>query len=264
MLDLNATAVAHENDTLTHSDNQDHALGEITYAVGDDTKSGAPGVSFNGGTDTIGGSIGTFTTVMDIELPFSSALELFSDIDVVGINTTLDTRFAYQILVSTTFSVLDLYGLLYSGSGSTISSVTASSGQDLVFDLASGQGIEHIAISDSSNDDVGDYTITINNDDTIASSIGGGVALTDVEATFTSEIDVIGDVDVIDIGSVLDARFAYQVALSTTANDFRLYGLLRDTSGTMQFSGIAPSDGMDLIFDLATGAGVQYIEVADA
>ncbi|MCH2165779.1 MAG: hypothetical protein MK098_14180, partial [Marinovum sp.] len=230
-------------------DSSNNDIGDYTITINND--------------DTIASGIDPSSPVMDIEAAFSSNIDVNGDVDVVKINTTLGALFACQIAISNQSGELDLYAVLLDGSAAVQTSGSASSGQDLVFNLASGYGIEYISLGDSSNNDIGDYTITINNDDTIASAVDASTTIMSIEAPFTSNIDVQGDVDLVEISQTLDTRFAYGVEVSTTSSDLDLYFAMLDGSNAFQTSTSTSSSNTASI-ELISGYGIQYITVGDS
>lgn len=235
------------------------ATGTFFFRISDgsDNDTGAYTLAIDGG-DTILGSTAT-TTFFSTDQTFTSEIDVSSDIDVIG--TTLTAGLAYEISLTTTDASFDPYLELWDATGGYITAASATNGGSITFTYtAVGSGTHFFRVADGSNNDPGDYTISINDDDTILGTIASAVTFDRADG-FSSVIDVDGDIDV--VSTTFLAGFTYQISMSTTDADFDAYLELWDATGGFLTAGSATDGGTITFSYTAVSSGVHFFRVAD-
>jgi Ca2+-binding RTX toxin-like protein len=140
----------------------------------------------------------------------SSAVNVFADIDFVRTSATAGLALGYTVTATGT---LNPYLRLLNASGSTVAYGATSSGTSASFShTASATGTYFLRMEDFNDNGVGNYTIAINNKDTISSLFATTTTLA-AGRSMTSALDVVGDVDM--IKTTLTAGLTYGVVLNT-------------------------------------------------
>ena len=227
------------------SDSSGNDVGEYTISFDND--------------DAILGSVLTAAS-MDVGDVFTSEIDVVQDTDYVRVS--LEAGFAHSMTVDTTSDVLDLRVELRDAADQRIFSYASSNGASVFvpFSLFL-SGNYFVVVSDSSGNDVGDYTITFDNDDTILGSVFTAASM-DVDEVFTSEIDVVQDIDFVRVS--LEAGFAQSLTVDTTSDVLDLRVELRDAADQRIFS-YAATDGAPIFvpFNLSL-SGDYFVVVSDS
>ncbi len=166
--------------------------------------------------DTITNSFTNTQTTLAAGSDLNSAIDVEGDADVV--ETTLIEGITYGFTLSSPDADFDPFLRIQNSSGSTRVTETSSS-ISTIFEAytAENDGSFFVTAEDSGDDFAGDYTLSINADDTIANSLQTDTILQIGQQT-DSAIDVAGDQDMFRVSLVSGVQYSFQ--LNSNESDY--------------------------------------------